>query len=91
MGYLERARNIVGIPTQHGSEGYYPEGVGLSYKRGRPAGFSMRVMGGIRSAAGRQAQADACCMHGMQANAMREARRRCVMHEHASRYSDGNG
>ena len=91
MGYLERARKIVGVPTQLGSEGEYPEGVEPSYKRGRPAGISMRVTRGVRSAASRQAQADACCMHGVQANAMREARRRCAMHVHASRYSDGDG
>ena len=40
-GILERAHNIVGIPTQLGSEGYYPEGLEPSYKRGRPAGISM--------------------------------------------------
>ena len=39
--------------------------------------------------AGWQAQADACCMNGLQANVMQEAKRRCTMHAHVSEESDG--
>ena len=81
-GILERARKIVGVPTQLGSEGYYPEGVEPSYKRGRPAGISMRVTRGVRSV-GWLAGPGGCMLHAWTAggrNAGGEAmvRRACA-------------